>query len=94
MEYVFSLLNITKKNIEGTIRVCHKTRRSCDDAFSYKRPVTRGFMGFFKKTWCGRIKKRGVYGWTFSPQVLQNLSVGSSSALHFLHRITFPAGWP
>jgi hypothetical protein len=48
-EYDFLLPNVIKMNM-GTFDVCYETRRSCNDAFSYKRPVTRGFMGLFKSS--------------------------------------------
>jgi hypothetical protein len=61
---------------------------------SHKNTLKKSFHLGFKDLSCRNKKKRTDYGWTFSPQVLQNRSVGSSSALHFLHSITFPAGWP
>jgi hypothetical protein len=48
-EYDFRLPDVTKMNI-GTYDAYYEPRRSCDDAFSCKRPVTRGSIGLFKRS--------------------------------------------
>jgi len=48
-EYDFLLLIVAKMNI-GTFDVYYEPGRSCDDAFSCKRPVTSGFIELFKSS--------------------------------------------